>query len=75
VSLASANRQYPWEPIPFQEKTIPVNPKLEVNVFTDLARAIRTGRKPFVPVEETVRLMELMQRCRRDSGGIRESRH
>jgi len=70
ASLASAGRAYPQEKVRFRERTVPVDGKLEVDVYADLARAIRTGSAPFVPPEETLALMEIMERCRKQAGPI-----
>lgn len=68
--LASTNRQYPADDIAFTEETIPVDGKLGVDVFADFAAAIRTGRPPAVPPKETLAVMDVLERCRRDSGDI-----
>ena len=72
--LASEGRKYPADKNPFHEKTIPVDPRLAVDVYADLAKAIRTGCAPFVQPRETLALMEVMEQCRKDSGGIVDSR-
>ena len=73
--LASLGRSYPQETdVPWREEKIPVDPRFEVDLYADFARAIRTGKPPFVPPAESVRVMEVMERCRRDAGPIVESR-
>lgn len=74
ASLASAGRAYPSEKIRFREQRIPVDRKLEVDVYADLARAMDSGSAPFVPPEETLALMEIMERCRKDAGQIASPR-
>jgi scyllo-inositol 2-dehydrogenase (NADP+) len=69
-SLASRGRRYPDGDVPFRESVIPVDESLAVDVYADLARAIRTGRQPFVRPEEPLALMRLIDRCRAESGGI-----
>ncbi|NQT93378.1 MAG: Gfo/Idh/MocA family oxidoreductase, partial [Lentisphaerae bacterium] len=69
-SLASANRRYPSDSIEVKEETVPVNPRYGVDVYKDLARAIRTGATPLVDPAETLQVMKVMQRCREDAGKI-----
>ena len=71
-SLASAGRRYPDGDVAFRESIIPVDESLAVDVYADLARAIRTGRQPFVRPEEPLALMRLIDRCRAESGRHRE---
>lgn len=74
TGLASKDRKYPSDSIPWQEETVPVDKTMEVDVFADFAKAIRTGRAPFVPPARTVLVMETLDRCRRASGEVQESR-
>jgi len=69
-ALASAGRKYPDGDVPFRESLIPVDESLGVDVYADFARAIRTGREPFVRPEEPLALMRLIDRCRAQSGRI-----
>ena len=69
-SLASENRLYPSDDIKFREETIPVDQSLAVDVYADLADAIRRGRPPFVRPEEPLAVMRLIDRCRESSGRI-----
>ena len=71
--LASADRKYPRDRIPFKEKTIAVNPRYEVDVYKNLARAIRTGAAPMARPEETLAVMKVMESCRADARRIRET--
>lgn len=73
-ALASRNRAYPSDQIPWQEEELKVDPTLEVDIFADFAHAVRTGKPPFVPPAETVRVTELLERCRADARRILESR-
>jgi len=66
--LASADRRYPEGTVPFQDSMIPVDERLAVDVYADLARAIRTGARPFVKPEEPLALMRLIDRCRAAAG-------
>ncbi|MBI3947198.1 MAG: Gfo/Idh/MocA family oxidoreductase [Armatimonadetes bacterium] len=69
-SLASADRAYPSDAIPWKEETIPVDPSLAVDVYADLARAIRTGSPTLVDPKEAVAVMGIIARCRADSGRV-----
>ena len=69
-SLASAGRQYPRDQISFKEQLVPVDQRLQVDVYADLARAIRTGKAPLVKPEEPLAVMRLIERCRKDSKKI-----
>jgi len=70
TGLASRNHQYPSDSISWQEETIPVDNTKEVDLYADFARAVRTGRPPFVPPTETLRVMETLERARRLSGRL-----
>jgi predicted dehydrogenase len=69
--LASKDRKYPSDPIDYQEEDFPVEPSYAVDVFANFADAIQHGTPVAVPPEETLALMEITERCRADSGGIR----
>lgn len=70
-ALASAGRRYPSDAIDVREETVAVNPALEVDVFRNLAQAIRGEAAVFVPPRETLALVKLVETCRESSGGIR----
>ncbi|MFO7535884.1 MAG: Gfo/Idh/MocA family oxidoreductase [Kiritimatiellia bacterium] len=70
--LASANRQYPSDPIAFIEEKIAPDPSRGIDVFADFALSIRTGTPPTVKPEETLVVMDVLDRCRKDSGDIRD---
>jgi predicted dehydrogenase len=72
--LASEGRKYPADQLAIREEQIRADPGDAVDVYRDLARAIRSGKRPFVTPEETVFLMELIHRCRQDAGPIIENR-
>jgi predicted dehydrogenase len=69
-SLASPGRAYPRDNIEFVEKVERVDGKLEVDVYRDFARAIRTGRPPLVVPEEPLAVMRVMDQCRANAGRI-----
>jgi len=70
TSLASTDRQYPNDNVDFTTETINVDPKYQVDVYKDLAQAIRAGKEPFVPAWQTLEVMKVMERCRKNSGRI-----
>jgi predicted dehydrogenase len=69
-SLASAGRQYPRDNCTWHDETIEVDQKHTIDVWADLAKAIRTGGEPFVKPAETLAVMRMMERCRSESKGI-----
>lgn len=70
--LASANRQYPSDDIAFTEELIPPDPAKGIDLFADFAESIRTGRPPAVKPEETLVVLDVLDRCRKDSGDIQD---
>ena len=72
-ALASPGRQYPRDDAKFYDEDILVDGKHTVDVYADLARAIRTGSEPFVKPAETLAVMEMMERCRIDAQRIVET--
>lgn len=71
--LAAADRRYPSDKIDVQEESVPVNARCGVDVYKDFARAVRTGGEPFVPPEETVAVMKLIEQCRKEAGRTRST--
>lgn len=71
--LAGANRQYPSDPDPYDEVSIPIDPNYEINVYSDLARAIRTGSPTTVTASEVLEVMRVIDRVR-SSGDIHDWR-
>lgn len=69
--LASKDRKYPSDPIDVQQESVDVDSARHIDVFANLARAIRGEEQVFVPPRETLALMELLEQCRDSSGGIR----
>jgi predicted dehydrogenase len=72
-SLSSEGRKYPSDAIDYHEEDFPVDPSYAVDVFANLADAIQQGHPVAVPPAETLALMEVTERCRTDSGGIRHA--
>lgn len=73
ASLASAGRSYPSDKTAVRERAIPVDEKQAVDVYADLARAIRTGAEPFVKPRETAAVMRLLEKCRENAARIRKT--
>ncbi len=73
-ALASTDRRYPSEPIPWQEEEIPIDPAREIDVHANFAAAIRGGAPLAVPPDETLKLMRLLGKLRTDAGRIRDFR-
>jgi scyllo-inositol 2-dehydrogenase (NADP+) len=71
--LASADRKYPDDDIRCRQEVVQVDPELQVDVYKDFARAIRTAGTPFVPPEQTLEVMRIMDRCRKDSNRITQT--
>lgn len=70
ANLASPGRRYPEGNVRVTEERVAVDAGLQVDVYDDLARAIRTGAAPFVKPEEPLAVMRLIARCREDAGCI-----
>jgi predicted dehydrogenase len=71
ASLASTGRRYPDAgDLPIRESRIKVDEGRAVDVYADFARAIRSGKPPFVRPEEPLAVMRLIDRCRAASGRI-----
>ncbi|MHC4886574.1 MAG: Gfo/Idh/MocA family protein [Planctomycetota bacterium] len=66
--LSAEGRSYPSDSIPVREERVKVQPHHGVDVYADLAKAIRTGDAPMVRPEETVAVMKLIDRCRTEAG-------
>lgn len=67
-SLASADRKYPNDKLPIVENICKVDAKYGIDLYADFARAVNCGTKPFVPPEETIALMRILEKCRNDAG-------
>lgn len=72
--LASPNRQYPQDQIEFEEEVIDVDPSLEINLYTNLAQAIRKGTPLEVLPRQPLAVMRLIDRCRESSGAVADFR-
>ncbi len=68
--LASEGRKYPSDRPLFKEESIEIAPRYTIDIYADFAKAIRSGAEPFVKPAETLSVMRLLERCRRDAGRI-----
>jgi len=73
TSLASTGRKYPRDTAQFYDETIACASLNSVDVYADLARAIRTGGEPFVKPAETLAVMQMLERCRQEAQPIVET--
>jgi predicted dehydrogenase len=72
--LASEGRSYPRDRIDFRREEIAVDDKYAIDLYKDLAKAIRRGTSPLVKPEEAEAVLRLMDRCRKDCGRVAETR-
>ena len=67
-SLAAANRSYNNDvPIPWQEETVPLNPDCAIDFYGKVYEYFGEDKAPFVPIEQTLYVMELIDRCHADA--------
>ena len=63
-SLAAANRSYNNDvPIPWQEEIVPLNPDCAIDFYGKVYEYFGEDQPPFVPIEQTLYVMELIDRC------------
>jgi len=70
-ALAATGRRYPDAAVTFEEGVVTVDSSQAVNVFADFARAIRSGSAPLVPASNALRVLRVLDKCRREAGDIR----
>ncbi len=63
--LTAANRAYPADSIPWQEEWLPVNPEDEVDFYAACEKFFTAEGPSPVPLQETIYLMEVIDRCHR----------
>lgn len=67
-SLAAANRKYNNDvPIPWVEEIIPEDPACAIDFYGKVYEYFGEGKAPYVPVEQSLYVMELIDRCHRDA--------
>ncbi len=69
-TLATPGREYPRDNAKFYDEIVVVDEQYAVDVYADFAQAIRIGSEPFVKPAETLAVMQLLARCRKQSGSI-----
>ncbi len=70
AALASPGRKYPNAGAAVKDTVVRVDSRRAIDLYADLAEAIRTGRPPFVTPEGPLEVMRLIERCRREAGGV-----
>ena len=73
TALASPGRQYPRDTATFYDESIEASTSLRLDVYANLAQAIRTGSDVFVKPAETLAVMRMIERCRKLAGPILET--
>lgn len=63
--LAAKGRVYPHEQIPWQTKDYPLTAEDQIDYYARCYDFFANGAPSIVPVEETIHLMEVIDRCRR----------
>ena len=67
--LAAPNRSYDsGEVIDWQEKIVPFTDFEPINYYDKCYEYYAEGAKPFVPIEKTREIMQLLESCRASSG-------
>ena len=67
--LAAKNRKYNNDaPIPWVEEVFPVDSSFGVSFYDKLYEYIALDQPSYVPIEESLYVMELIQECRKDAG-------
>ena len=67
-ALAAVNRSYNNDvPLPWVEERIAITDEYKIDFYQQCYAFFAEGKKPFVPVDETLYVMELIDRCHTDS--------
>lgn len=67
-ALAAANRKYNNDvPIPWVEEIIPEDPGYAIDFYGKVYEYFGEDKAPYVPVEQSLYVMELIDRCHRDA--------
>ena len=67
-SLAAANRSYGEDlVIPWEEEVIPEDSRYEIDFYEKVCEYFAEDKAPYVPIEESLYVMELIQRCHKDA--------
>lgn len=66
--LLAKGRRYDQDTaLPWRSESFPVRPDMEVDFYDRCREFFIEGGAPFVPVEETMRVMEILEECRRSA--------
>lgn len=67
-ALAAANRSYNNDvPIPWQEEILPLDQAYAIDFYEKVYEYFGEDKAPYVPVEQTLYVMELIDRCHKDA--------
>ena len=67
-SLAAADRKYNHDvALPWQEEIIPLDSSYAIDFYNKVYEYFGEDKAPFVPVEQTLYLMDLIRRCHEDA--------
>lgn len=69
-ALASAGREYPHDDVKTAERVFPIDNRLAVDIYENLAAAILSRGELLVKPQETLAVTRMMQRCRECAGSI-----
>ena len=66
--LAAANRSYNNDvPLPFVEEIVPVDASYAIDFYQKAYEYFAEDKAPFVPIEETLTVMDLIGKCHKDA--------
>lgn len=69
--LAAKNRTYSNDvPIPWITEEIPLDPAVAVDFYGKVYEYYAEDKAPYVPIEETLYVMELIQQCHENAGEV-----
>jgi len=69
TGLAAAERKYSVDPpLPWHEETVKVSPEDEIDFYEKCYEFFAEDKPPFVPFEQTIQLMTLIDECHKISG-------
>ena len=67
-ALAAANRKYSNDvPIPWQEEIVDLDPAFAIDFYEKVYAYYGEDKAPFVPAEQTLYVMELIDRCHKNA--------
>lgn len=66
-SLAAAERAYPKDDVEWDTRAVPFSDYSGIDFYEECCRYFGRGKKPFVPIEETLELMRVLHICREDA--------